>query len=198
MDYNWKVVDHQVVFQGYFRMEKYALQHELFGGGMSETFYRELFERGSAVAVIPYDPQRDEVVLIEQFRVGAVGTMETPWMKEIIAGIIEPTESLEDVARRETMEEAGCQILELEKITQYYVSPGGTSEQCALYCGRVNSEGVGGVFGLDHEFEDILVEAVSLEQAKRWLEDGTINNAPAIIGLQWLILNRDRLQALWV
>jgi ADP-ribose pyrophosphatase len=92
---------------------------------------------------------------------------------------------------------AGCQILDLEKISQYFVSPGGTTEQCALYCGRVDSEGVGGIFGLEHEFEDIRTEAVSLEKARAWLENGTINSAASIIALQWLLLNRDRLRRKW-
>jgi len=96
------------------------------------------------------------------------------------------------------MEGAGCKILQLEKITQYYVSPGGTTEQCALYCARVDSDGVGGIFGLDHEFEDILVEAVDLKQVEAWLKDGTINSAASIIGLQWLLLNRDRLRQQWI
>lgn len=198
MKFEWKIDKHEIIFQGYFRMEKYDLKHEKYGGGWTETFQREIFERGSAVAVIPYDPIRDKVILIEQFRAGGIGTIDPPWMKEIVAGIIEPGESQQQVAERETMEEAGCKILQLEKISQYYVSPGGTTEQCALYCGRVDSDGVGGVFGLDDEFEDILVEAVDMKQAEAWLLDGTINSAASIIGLQWLMLNRVRLRKDWV
>ena len=195
MNYEWKIEQHDIVFQGYFRIEKYRLTHEKYAGGWTGSFYREIFERGSAVAVMPYDPVNDRVVLIEQFRSGAIGTMDTPWMKEIVAGIIEPGESEIEVARRETIEEAGCAIQQLEKISQYYVSPGGTTEQCMLYYGRVDSNGVGGVHGLDHEFEDIKVEAVDYEQAEAWLKDGTINSAASIIGLQWLQLNRDRLRS---
>jgi ADP-ribose pyrophosphatase len=198
MNYEWKVVDQQIVFQGYFRMEKFTLQHELYAGGSTETFHRELFERGSAVAVLPYDPIRDEVVLIEQFRVGAIGTQNPPWLKEIIAGIIEEGETHQQVAERETLEEAGCEILQLEKITQYYVSPGGTSEQCALYCGRVSTQSIGGIHGLEHEFEDILVEVVSFAQAKQWLEEGVLNSSPVIIALQWLLLNRERIREKWI
>jgi len=198
MKYEWKIINHEIIFQGYFRIEKYDLQHEKYAGGRTETFQREIFERGSAVAVIPYDPIQNKVVLIEQFRAGGIGTIDPPWMKEIVAGIIEPGESQQEVAERETLEEAGCEIQYLEKISQYYVSPGGTTEQCALYCGRVDSEGVGGVFGLDHEFEDILVEAVDFAQAEKWLHDGTINSAASIIGMQWLLLNRKRLNKEWV
>jgi ADP-ribose pyrophosphatase len=196
--YQWQVLDHQVVYQGYFRMEKYTLQHDLFAGGTSGAFQREVFERGHAVGVVPYDPVRDRVVLIEQFRVGAVGSSANPWLKEIVAGIIEPGESDEDVARRESVEEAGCEILQLEPITRYYVSPGGTTEQCMLYCGRVDSTGVGGIHGLAEEFEDIRIEVVSIDQVAAWLADGTINSSPAIIGLQWLLLNREVLRKRWL
>lgn len=197
MKYGWNVVQHEIVFQGYFRIEKYHIQHEKFAGGWTDTFQREIFERGSAVAVLPYDAKRDKVVLIEQFRAGAIGLMGRPWMMEIVAGIIEPGETQQQVAERESMEEADCKLLQLEKISQYFVSPGGTTEQCALYCGHVDSDGVGGIHGLDHEFEDIRVEAVGLEQAEAWLKEGIINSAASIIGLQWLLLNRDRLRSEW-
>ena len=197
MKYGWRIIEHEIIFQGYFRMEKYSLQHEKFGGGWTDTFQREIFERGSAVAVIPYDPIRDKVVLIEQFRAGGIGSLDRPWMKEIVAGIVDPGEAEQQVAEREAMEESGCKILQLEKITRFYVSPGGTTEQCAVYCGRVDSSGIGGIFGLDHEFEDILVEAVDFSQAKAWLLNGTINSAASIIALQWLVLNRDRLRQEW-
>jgi ADP-ribose pyrophosphatase len=197
MNYEWKTIAHEIVYQGYFRIEKFSLQHEKYDGTWSGIVEREIFERGSAVAVIPYDPLHDKVVLIEQFRAGTVGTQHKPWLKEIVAGIVEPGESAQDVAQREMMEEAGCRIRQLEKITRFYVSPGGTTEQCTVYCGRVDSEGVGGVFGLDDEDEDIHVEVVDLSQAERWLNDGTINSAAAVIGLQWLLLNRDRLLKEW-
>ena len=197
MQYGWRIVDHQVVFKAYFQIEKYALQHELYAGGDTETFYREVFERGSAAALLPYDPLRDEVVLIEQFRVGTIGTLDSPWIKEIVAGIIDPGETPEQVAHRESMEEAGCEILALEKISDYFVSPGGSTEQCALYCGRIDSSKAGGIFGLPHEHEDIRAEVVSLSRATQWLNDGTINSATPIIALQWLLLNRDRLRQQW-
>ena len=195
MNYRFRILDHRILFQGYFRIEQYRIEHELYDGGWSSPFDREVFERGSAVAVLPYDPLRDRVVLIEQFRAGAIGAVERPWLKEIVAGIIEPEEALESVARRECIEEAGCEILELERICRYFVSPGGSTEQCTVYYGRIDSDGIGGVHGLDEEQEDICVEAVDYEQAMAWLDDGTIDSAVGIIALQWLRLNRDRLRA---
>ncbi len=197
MNYQWKILNHRIAFDGYFRIEQYDLQHEKYSGGWTTSFSREIFERGSAVAVLPYDPLRDEVVLIEQFRPGGIGQMDTPWMKEIVAGIIEPGESETQVAEREMQEESGLAILQLEKIMQIYVSPGGSTEQCSIYCARVNSEGADGIFGLDDEFEDIRVEAVDYTQATQWLEQGKLQSAATIIALQWLMLNRERLRREW-
>ena len=194
MQYRWKILRHDVAYQGYFRIERFQLEHDKYAGGATGPFMRELFERGSAVAVLPYDPLRDEVVLIEQFRVGAVREMERPWVREIVAGIIEPGEQEHQVAERETMEEAGCDILELEPIYRYFVSPGGTTEQCSLYYARVDTTSAGGVHGLADEFEDIRVEVVDYHQAIDWLDSGQINSATPIIALQWLKLNRQRLR----
>jgi len=197
MKYQWKILRHDIVYDGYFKIEKYQLQHEKYSGGWSGAFEREIFERGSAVAVLPYDPVRDEVILIEQFRAGGIGTMEAPWMKEIVAGIIEPGESQPAVARREMQEEAGCEILRMEKIMQIYISPGGSTEQCGIYCAQVDSKGAGGIHGLADEFEDIRVQAVPLDTARQWLDDGEIQSAASVIALQWLLLNRERLRRYW-
>ena len=190
------IVDKSVAYDGFFKLERYQIRHSLFNGGMSEVISRELFERGHAVAVLPYDPQRDEVVLLEQFRIGALGRTKGPWLTEIVAGMIEPGESAREVAEREAMEEAGCRLLELIPILNYYVSPGGTSETIQLYCGRVDASAVSeGIYGLQHEQEDIRVIKVSFDQAVAWLKSGRIDSAAPIIALQWLMMNREKLRA---
>ena len=190
-----KILNKQTMYNGFFRMEKYHLQHTLFAGDWSGEIHRELFERGNCVAVILFDPKLDEVVLIEQFRVGAIqNPINTPWLIEIVAGIMEEGETPEDVARREAVEEAGCEILELIKINTFYLSPGGSSEQITLFCGIVNSETVGGIHGVAHENEDILVRAVSFSQTYQMVQDNQIDSAIPIIGIQWLALNRPRFQ----
>ncbi len=178
-------------------MEVYRLRHRLFDGRMSGIMTRELFERGRAAAVLPYDPVRDEVVLLEQFRVGALQAPGGPWLLEIVAGIIEEGESAEAVVHREAEEEAGCRLTALEFICDYHVSPGGTSERLSLFCGRVDAVGIGGLHGLADEHEDIRVSTAPFEQAYAWIRDGTIDSASPIIALQWLALNRDRLRAEW-
>lgn len=193
MNYTWQIKDKAIVFDGYFQMEKYTFQHELYAGGQSQEFTREVFERGSAAAVLPYDPEKDEVVLIEQFRAGAIKTMSQPWMKEIVAGIIETDEQPAEVAQREAVEEAGCQILNLELISRFFVSPGGTTEECFLFCGQVDASDVGGFHGLADENEDIKVEVVKAKQAFDWVKDGTINSAAGVMSLLWLENNRQRI-----
>ena len=186
-----KILNQNTVYNGFFRMEKYHLQHTLFAGGWSGEITRELFVRNNCVAVILYDPNRDEVVLIEQFRVGAAqNPINTPWLIEIVAGIMEDGETPEDVARRESIEEAGCEISELIKINTFYLSPGGSSEKITLFCGFVNSENIGGIHGLADENEDILVRAVPFSEAYEMVLTNQIDSAIPTIAIQWLALRR--------
>ena len=184
-------------FDGYFRIDVYRLRHRRFGGGWTEVMTRELFERGHAAVVLPYDPARDAVVLIEQFRIGAYAAGLEPWLIEPVAGIAEPGESPEQVARREAVEEAGCEIAELEPIGTVLSTPGGCSEVLHLYCGRVDSAGVGGLHGLEHEHEDIRAFTLPLDTALERLAKGEYNNASTVMTLQWLALNRERLKKKW-
>jgi len=195
MKYRWKLKARHRLFEKYFRLDEYHVSHELFGGGNSPVFTREIFDRGAVVAVLPYDPRRDQVVLIEQFRAGAIDDPESPWLIESVAGIIEDGESEQQVAIRESKEESGCEIERLETISHYYVSPGASSELCSLYCGLVDSDGIGGIHGLAHENEDIRVLVTESEQAFAWVREGRIRSSATIIALQWLELNRPRLRA---
>ena len=199
MNYRFEILDQSSGYRGFFRLEKYRLRHELFAGGWSPEMTRECLERGHAVAVLLYDPERDQLVLLEQFRVGALEFPGGPWLLEIVAGIIDhPGETTEDVARRETVEEAGCQLLDLVPIHHYLVSPGGTSESITLFCGRVDAGTVApGVRGVAAEHEDIQVHVVSRAEALELLHSGRINSAAPIIALQWLELNRSKLLERW-
>jgi ADP-ribose pyrophosphatase len=197
-DSDFEVIGKSTLFQGYFRIDLYRFRHRLFAGGWSDEIRREVFERGQAVAVLPYDPERDAVLLIEQFRVGAVAAGMPAWQTEVVAGIIDEGETPEAVAHREADEEAGCKLQELVPMLRYLVSPGGTSETCQLFCGRVDSRGLGGIHGLTDEHEDIRVEIVPFAEARDRLLAGRVGNAAAIIALQWLILNRDTLRQRWL
>lgn len=193
-----EIIHKELCYQGFFRMERYKLRHRLFNGGWSQPIIRELLERGHAAAVLPYDPARDQIVLIEQFRAGAMSIPTGPWLLEIVAGIIEPSEVAEEVVRREAIEEAGCDILELVPLYDYLVSPGGTTERIALFCGKVDSAHLGGIYGKMEEGEDIKVHVMALDDALVLLNSGKIISASAIIALQWLILNRKHLHKIWL
>ncbi|MEP1216542.1 MAG: NUDIX domain-containing protein [Marinobacter sp.] len=192
-----KIEKRETVFQGFFRMDKLWLTHPRFDGDEMPTFTRELFIRGDATCVLPYDPDRDEVVLLEQFRLGALGRDQSPWLLELVAGMNEDGESPEEVAQREGQEEAGLTFEPLEKICDYLVSPGGSTELIHLFCGRISTESAGGLFGMEHEHEDIRAHVFSADEAIAMIYDGRINNAAAIIALQWLQLNRPRLREGW-
>jgi ADP-ribose pyrophosphatase len=198
MNYQFEVLDKTIGYDGFFRMERYRLRHELFQGGWSPDITRECLERGHAVAVLLYDPDHDQVVLLEQFRVGALEFPGGPWLLEIVAGIMDdPAETAEEVARREAVEEAGCELLDLIPICHYLVSPGGASESITLFCGRVTTSGISGLSGLAEEHEDIQLHVVSRTEALDLLKAGRINSAAPIIALQWLELNRSTLLERW-
>ena len=198
MDYgDVEVMDRRVCYDGFFRLDKYRVRHALFAGGMSEIVSREVFERGHAVAMLPYDPVRDEVVMLEQFRIGAVGDRDGPWLTEIVAGMIGEGERCEDVARRESVEESGCVVEDLMPILRYFVSPGGSTETIQLYCGKVDATKADGIHGLDEEGEDIRVLTVPFREALAWVGQGRIISAAPIIALQWLAMNHDEVRRRW-
>lgn len=197
MDKQFEILTKEIGYQGFFRLEKYSLKHTLFGGGWSSEITRELFMRGNCVAVLLYDPHADKVVLIEQFRTGAISTPDKAWLVEIIAGAIEEDETAEEVAYRESLEEAGCEIQQLMVINEFYTTPGSSSEWITLFCGKVDSSQVGGIHGLDHEDEDILVRAADFDEVYLMLENGEIKSAIPIIAIQWLALNKHKLKQKW-
>jgi ADP-ribose pyrophosphatase len=192
-----QIIAQECAYSGYFRIDRFRIRHRLFGGGISAEIRREVFERGHAVAVILYDPALDAVVLIEQFRIGALTADFAPWVTEIVAGIIDAGEQPVEVARRETREETGCEVLDLVPVHRYLVSPGCSSETVTLFCARVDARGAGGIHGLVDEGEDIRVSVVPVAEALDELAAGRINTSLGIIGLQWLALNRNMLRSRW-
>jgi len=192
-----RVLGEETAWSGYFSVRRLTLQHRCFAGGWSEPQVREVFDRGDAVGVLPYDPVTDSVVLIEQFRPGALRGNDSPWMLELIAGVVEQGESDAEVAHREAMEEAACELSELVPIATVLPSAGACSEQVRLFCGRVRSAGIGDVHGADQEGEDILVHAVSREDALQLVARDRIPNGHTLIALQWLQINGEALRQRW-
>ena len=185
-------------WQGFFRMDVLTLRHTRHDGSMSPEIRREMFERGHAAAVLPYDPVRDEVLLIEQFRPGPLAAGDPdPWLVEIVAGMIDKEgESAEEVVRREAVEEAGITLGALEMISDTYMTPGACTERITAYCGLCDLSGAGGIFGLDSEHEDIRAFTCSVDDVEQALQLHQYRNAITVIALQWLLLNRTRLRSL--
>lgn len=180
---DWKIKQRDRLYDGHFKVDLFTIQHELFEGGVSTELIRERVSRQNSVGVLPYDPNRDEVVLIEQFRMGPLEQDDNPWMTEIIAGLVEMGENFEQVAYRESLEEANCKLQDLQHLSSFYPSPGGFSEQSHVYVGKANTANLGGVYGEKSEGEDIRVKVVSSEDAFAMLENGTICSAIPMIAL---------------
>lgn len=192
-----EVLARDTVHRGFFTVQKLRLRHRKFAGGWSEPLTRELLVRRDAAGVLLYDPQLDAIALIEQFRVGTLDRDASPWLFELVAGLIDTDETPEDVARRESVEEAGCEVTALEPVLKLFSSPGGTNEYMHLFCGRSDLRAAGGVHGLAEEHEDIRVHVVPFADAVDLMQAGLLRNAHTIVALQWLQLNRQRLRAAW-
>ncbi len=190
------IQEEQIVYKGFFRIKRFLLKHALFRGGHSPTISRELFCRGRSVGVLMYDPSSDRVGLVKQFRIGCLDHENGPWVWEVIAGVNDKQESPQQVAIREVEEESGIKLdsANLIPICHFYSSPGGSDERLQLYCGVNALEKEENIFGLSEENEDILFKTFAYEEAINAMLSGVINNAPTIIALQWLQLNRKKLQ----
>lgn len=193
-----EMIRKETVFQGYFRVDKYTVTTPKFDGGRSNAFDREVFERGQVAACLPYDPRTDEVVLIEQFRMGAYANGDAnPWLIEIVAGVIDEGETPEDVVRRECVEESGCSAGRLLPLGCLYATQGACTETISLYVAEIDSTTAQGIHGLDEEDEDIRVFTVPFDQAMAMLEDGRIRNMAAASALLWLDRKRKALRENW-
>jgi len=182
---------------GFFGLEVMDLTHRRFDGQMSPLIRREVFVSGDAVTVLPYDPQRDRVLLVEQFRAGPLGRGDPlPWQLEAIAGRIDPGETPEDCARREAVEEAGLVLGTLEKVAEYYPSPGAVAEYLYSFVALCDlPDGVAGVFGAEEESEDIKGHLLSFDRLVEVMATGEIGNAPLLLTTLWLQRERARLRS---
>jgi len=183
--------------EGFVPVDVLQLKHRLFSGGWSDEIRRELAVRDSAVGVLLFDPKRDTVVLVRQFRTGILTHESSPWILEIVAGMAGAGEAPADVVKREAKEEANCVVTELIPICEYFNSPGWSNEKIFLFCGLVDAGTAGGVHGLDDEHEDILVVTMPFSEAVTAVEKGDINNAMAIIAIQWLQMNKKLVIKQW-
>ena len=182
------------VFDGFFRIDEAIVEYERFDGRMSGPMRRLVFERGDAVAVLPTDRERRQVVLVRQFRYPAFVRDGRGWLWEIIAGMQDEGRDAESVARAEAMEEAGYELGQLRHVMTVYPSPGGSTERVHIYVAEIRPESrVSEGGGLPRDGEDILVRSFSLEEAMAMIGEGRIVDAKTVIALQHLALHWDEL-----
>ena len=197
-DHHVELSEKRALYNGYSQLYEYRLRHRLYRGGMSAEITREVIVRGGAVFVLPYDPVRDELVMIEQFRIGPYANGGQPWSLEAVAGMVETGEAGEDVARREAREEAGIELQDITHAFDFYSSPGITTKHMSIYYARTDAALAGGIHGLAEEGEDIKVIVMPFAEVMAALDSGRINCGPVIAAVQWLALHRDQVRKRWL
>lgn len=194
----FEIVDRERIHDGFLKLDHYRMRQHLFGGGTTPIIARDVVVAHEAVGALCYDPDRDEIVMIEQarFPAGLVGfdTIQT----EIVAGIKEPTELTEDVVFREVREETGLEIIGTPIPIAHVIStPGHSTENIHLFCARVDATKAEGVHGLAEEHEDIRILVLPFDAFRSRILSGQIANSYSLVAGYWLILNRDRLRSGW-
>lgn len=189
-----EIIERQQERFGFLKLESIQFRHSLFAGGLSQPIRRDRMVDRDAVGVLLFDPEAQQLVLIEQFRVGALEQGEGAWLLEIVAGYVGKDEDPEQVARREALEEAEAEISGLIPISKFWVSPGASDETFEIFCGIVDSSKLGGIHGLDDEDEDIQLVKLGIDEALAELYGGRANSTSIIIALQWLAIHRDRIR----
>ena len=189
MNSNFKVTNKKNLYDGFFKMNEVSLKYKKYDGSWSNEIKRELFSGAQVSAVLPYDPIKKEIVLIQQFRPGTISRNKNNYLKEIVAGIIDPGESPEIAAKRECLEETGYKIKKLTSIQGYYPAPGSSESFYHLFLGEVDSKNEKKIMGLDTENEDILVESYNINQVKKMMQNGELINGLSLIAIQWFFLN---------
>ena len=185
-------------FARHLKVDVVRFRHRLFAGGWSGERVFDVVRRGAAAGILLYDPDRDSVVLIEQFRVPALYAGRSPWQLEAVAGLIDDGETPEEVARREAREEANLDpIGALLPIQTFLPASGSLDEAVWLFCGRVDASGASGIYGLAEEQEDIRVVVKTIAEIEAMLDAGQLDSAHTIISLYWLLRHRDRLRKEW-
>lgn len=177
----------EFLFRGFIQVEKVSFRHRLFNQpDYSPVIQRELIHRPEAAGVLLYNDQQQRFALIEQFRVGALNDAESAWQLEIIAGVLDGDEAPEDCIRRESLEESGCEVQQLQHLFSFYPSAGACSEFFHLYAAEVELPKIGGIFGMPDEGENIQLHLFDYSELDTLLKNGRLRNAPVIMALQWL------------
>lgn len=189
MKSKFKIIDKKNLYDGFFKMNEVTLKYRKYDGNWSNNIKRELFGGAQVAAVLPYDPISKEIILIQQFRPGTISKDIDHYLDEIVAGIIDEGESPEITAKRECLEETGCEVKKLIPIQGYFPAPGSSESFYHLFLGEVKSFKGSKIQGLENENEDIFVKCFKINEVRKKMEDGKILNGLTLIALQWFFLN---------
>ena len=188
MKLKYKIINKENLYSGFFGLNKYEFIHKKHDGNWTNIVTREIFSGGHVATLLPYDPKKKEIVLIQQFRAGVLSRYDDDYLYEIVAGIIDKDEKPEDAAKRECFEETGCEVKKIIPVHSYFPAPGSSESYYHLYLGEINSFEGDRIMGLEAEHEDILVKTFKVEQVRKMLKNNQILNGLTIIALQWFFL----------
>ncbi len=189
MNPKFKIINKKNIYSGFFKMNEITLKYKKYDGSWSNNIKRELFGGAQVSAVLPYDPIKKEIVLLQQFRPGTISKNVNNYLDEIVAGIIDPGEDPETAAKRECLEETGCYVKKLIPIQGYFPAPGSSESFYHLFLGEIETFEGQRIMGLKSENEDILVQSFTLDEVKKKMKNNEIMNGLALIALQWFFLN---------
>jgi ADP-ribose pyrophosphatase len=195
-----KIVSRKTAFEGYHKLEIIEAQPKsLRDGGWTETMRREIFTAGPYSTVVLYIPETDEILLSEQFRLGAfMAGAGDPFLFECAAGAIDPGETPHETAIRETLEETGCEIKELDFVGSFYTSPGCLNEEAYVFVGRIEKAETGAIFGLEEEGEEIRTHLLPAAKVFEMLDAGLIKNGSSALALHWFARHKDDIRNKWL
>ena len=189
MSSKFKILDRKKIHDGFFKMNEVTLKCKKYDGNWSNEIKREIFGGAKVSAILPYDPKNRKIVLIQQFRAGTIFKDSENYLDEIVAGIIDPGETPEDTAKRECLEETGCEVSNLRSIQGYFPAPGSSESFYNLFLGEVIAPDKEIIRGLKIENEDILVKSYSFDEVRTKMKKKEILNGITLIALQWFFLN---------
>jgi len=184
----YKIINKKNLYSGFFNLNKYQFIHQKHDGNWTNEVQREIFSGAHVSTLLPYDPIKKEIILIKQFRAGIISRYDNDYLYEIVAGIIDNNEKPKETARRECLEETGCEVNNIKTIQSYFPAPGSSESYYHLFLGEVNSFKGERIMGLKSENEDILVKAFKVDHVRKMLKKKQIINGLTLIALQWFFL----------
>ena len=188
MKLKYKIINKKNLYSGFFSLNKYEFIHKKHNGEWTSNVEREVFSGAHVSSLLPYDPIKKEIILIQQFRAGALSRYDENYLLEIVAGIVDEGENPEQTAIRECFEETGCEVKKIHPIQSYFPAPGSSESYYHLYLGEIQTFDGERIKGLEKENEDILVKSFKIDEVRQMLKEKKIMNGLTLVALQWFFL----------